>query len=138
MRIISQRQRVEVVNYFMEWDLPDSSVVGKVQGYSFESDKNGHIIMDELAPEGLANLRKCQVSGVLSTVDRFVSHYWQGTVIKCDCGRVSELYDAMTNHCDCGRWYNGQGQQLSHPSQWGEETGERFNDAGQYVGGGDD
>lgn len=51
----------------------------------------------------------------------------------CDCGRVVYLDDPMTNHCACGAFYNGSGQRLAHPSQWGEETGERFTDYGSEI-----
>ena len=54
-------------------------------------------------------------------------------VIECDCGRELPLEDAMTNECECGRFYNGGGQALSHPRHWGEETGERFDDHGGLV-----
>jgi len=53
--------------------------------------------------------------------------------ITCDCGEKLELYDPMTNECECGRFYNGFGQRLSHPRNWGEETGESFDDHGNYV-----
>lgn len=52
---------------------------------------------------------------------------------ECTCGRTVVLDDPMTNECGCGRFYNGSGQALAHPSQWGEETGERFDDRGNQV-----
>ncbi len=41
----------------------------------------------------------------------------------CACGRYVEL-DGFTCPCDCGRDYNGSGQELAPRAQWGEETGE--------------
>jgi hypothetical protein len=60
----------------------------------------------------------------------------QGTLartITCACGEELELDDPMTNRCACGQFYNGSGQRLSHPKNWGEETGESFDDFGNYV-----
>lgn len=55
--------------------------------------------------------------------------------LKCDCGRKHEdIRLAEDVQCMCGRMYNGSGQALAHPSQWGEETGERFGDDGSYLG----
>ena len=34
------------------------------------------------------------------------------THILCDCGRDLELWDSNNNECDCGRLYNGGGQQV--------------------------
>ena len=55
---------------------------------------------------------------------------------ECDyCGSTVMLPDGMTNRCqNCGEFYNGAGQQLAHPSQWGEETGESFDDFGNQTG----
>ena len=47
-------------------------------------------------------------------------------VMRCDCGQEVWLYSVWSNECDCGLCYNGSGQQLAPRSQWGEETGERF------------
>lgn len=57
---------------------------------------------------------------------------------KCHCGRQVHL-DRSDYRCPCGQWYNAFGQRLAPPSQWGEETGERFDERGNYViGSGDD
>jgi hypothetical protein len=62
-------------------------------------------------------------------------------IIECEqCSKPLEL-DTMTNQCTCGTFYNGFGQRLAPPSQWGYETGEHFGDDGQYLyreGGEDD
>lgn len=47
--------------------------------------------------------------------------------IRC-CG-VELVCDAFTNTCDhCGADYNFAGQMLAPRSQWGEETGESWQD----------
>jgi hypothetical protein len=53
--------------------------------------------------------------------------------IKCTCGRSLTLSDSMTNQCECGQFWNGCGQRLSSPRNWGEETGEAFDDRGGYI-----
>jgi hypothetical protein len=50
------------------------------------------------------------------------------------CEKELCLNDGMTNRCECGVFYNGAGQQLAPPSQWGWETGETFNDDGVQIG----
>ena len=61
----------------------------------------------------------------------------------CACGRTVEFAAGGDNglgdvKCACGQWYNGSGQALRDPCEWGEETGEQFDDGGCYVGGGDE
>ena len=62
-------------------------------------------------------------------------------LVKCHCGRTHKLEKenwAGDSKCECGQWYNAFGQKLNPPSQWGEETGERFDEDGGYIGGGED
>ncbi len=55
------------------------------------------------------------------------------------CGESFLILNPMGDHCEiCGQWYNFGGQLLRPPREWGEETGERFGDEGEYLGGGDD
>lgn len=61
----------------------------------------------------------------------------------CTCGRKVEFSTGGDNgmgdvKCACGQWYNVSGQALRPPREWGEETGERFDDEGDYIGGGDE
>lgn len=50
------------------------------------------------------------------------------------CGTHTKLESPWSNECPgCGAMYNGMGQSLSDPSQWGEETGESFSENGLYV-----
>ena len=58
--------------------------------------------------------------------------------VRCVCGLILQLEDPMTNQCTCGQFYNGCGQRLSHPRNWGEETGEQYSDDGSYVVGSGD
>lgn len=48
-------------------------------------------------------------------------------VVKCFCGE--EVYcSSFTNPCDCGADYNFNGSLLAPRDQWGEETGENWQD----------
>jgi len=59
--------------------------------------------------------------------------HYEPPIIKCTCSRHLTLHSSLSNKCECGRFYNGSGQLLSHPRNWGEETGERFDDNGQLI-----
>lgn len=48
-------------------------------------------------------------------------------VAECSCGAEVVCF-SFTNTCDCGRDYNFSGQLLEDRSQWGEETGENWQD----------
>lgn len=61
-------------------------------------------------------------------VRKFEHSHRIAAVGKCECGRKVELWNAMTNTCDCGREYNGSGQELAPRHQWGEETGEHWSE----------
>jgi len=65
-----------------------------------------------------------------------VNGYSYPAQFKCECGLIWDAYGDW--HCDCDRWYNAFGQKLNPPSMWGWETGERFDDNGNYIAGGDD
>jgi len=74
---------------------------------------------------------KCKDKNVKSAVTEHevdVLKYVKGTnEIKC-CGRWMQC-NSFTNTCDqCGKDYNGAGQELAPRSQWGEETGETASD----------
>ena len=59
-------------------------------------------------------------------------------IMKCVCGEHLEVYSSGDVNCPkCDRWFNFVGQELRPPCEWGEETGERFDDFGNYIGGGD-
>ena len=87
-----------------------------------------------------------QATGPRVLVDQGVqecrhSHFDRGAV-RCGCGNYHELHDANgmgDSRCDfCDQWRNASGQELEPPCNWGEDTGERFGDDGQYLGGGDE
>ena len=40
--------------------------------------------------------------------------------IQCDCGRRVYIPN-ITNICECGKYYNGFGQELAPPEEWDED-----------------
>ena len=69
-----------------------------------------------------------------STIDGTILNV-RRVIVKC-CGEEMICED-FTNTCDiCGRDYNSAGQELAPRSQWGEETGETWQDC--YHGSLDD
>ncbi len=51
----------------------------------------------------------------------------EAQIIECECKAQIQLWDSWANGCDqCGREYNGSGQELAPREFWGEETGETF------------
>lgn len=135
MTIISRSHVVETVVYCREYVNADG-----IGGYSFDCDANGIVDKDSLAPEALENYLRCEngTDGIkFVEVAEYRNRYREPMVIKCYCGQELEVPE-FTNKCDCGRFYNSFGQELCHPSNWGEDTGERFSDEGQYIGGGED
>ena len=107
----------------------------KNTGYQFECDEVGRLLTTA-SPGTMGSFAMC-LRDPSKFKDRGVSkETWFERippVLACDCGVSLELEDPMTNRCSCGQLYNGSGQRLSHPSHWGEETGERFADDGSQI-----
>lgn len=130
---LNRAEWVETPNHELSFRYADSSC-----GFRFPCDEKGNVNVDALAPEARCNYEKCLANThdkpvVNEGVVVWVSRYKTPAKIRCDCGSPLELVDSMTNECGCGRFYNGSGQALSHPSQWGEETGERFDARGNPI-----
>lgn len=119
---------------FFEW--PD----GRGAGYSFDCDEHGNVDTSKLAPAGLDSFTKCRANSfdkpiLPGRIERREYTEKVYAIIQCTaCEAELELTDCMTNRCGCGAFYNGSGQRLAHPSQWGEETGERFDANGNQIG----
>ena len=112
-------------------------------GVSFQCDENGVILnplsLTEAAINNLVDAMFSKNYGPLK-VSSFFRTIRHPSIIICNyCRSEVILFDAMTNQCEvCKQFYNGSGQQLAHPSQWGYDTGENFNENGEYVGGGEE
>lgn len=120
MEIISKRRAVKVENWARDFTWNTESGAG----FSFPCDRQGNLLMDKIPSTGRGNLQGC-LSGEYDVTPQSVkdySHtYYEPACGKCDCGRIVELFDPMTNTCDCGLEYNCVGQLLAPRSQWGDE-----------------
>lgn len=119
--ITKPRTHVDAVAYSrsFEWrDMPGA-------GFGFDCDANG--VIAPLNPVAAESLRKC-LSGENDVIDRGIEERrWTYTIPaegRCVCGRTVAL-DGDTD-CDCGRIYNGAGQELAPRHMWGDDTGETF------------
>jgi hypothetical protein len=121
--------------HHQEWSLHYDYVNCPGSGYSFPCDQQGNVLMDQMMPAGLESLKECRRDEEMEpreftgpVIVRYAHSSWQPTSGKCDCGRQVFLYG--DTKCECGRWYNAVGQELRPPREWGEDTGERFDDTG--------
>ena len=133
-KTIRERDYIVVTNYIQEFEIE------KGWGYSFACDSTGKVVDKDL--ERFTRFRDTlqDDKGKPLTylgMKSWETGYWENAIIECRCGAHVELEG--DSECEsCGRWYNSGGQTLRPPSQWGEETGEYFDDYGHYVGGGDE
>ena len=127
LKIISHGQQVVKESYFIsyEWvERPGS-------GFDFPCNMQGEINFNDMVPEALENYKKCEsdeYAVIYRGLQRHEHSYWEPTVAICYCGEEITL-ESNTNECEhCNQLYNSAGQQLSDPSNWGEETGEHPSD----------
>ena len=127
MQIISTRQRVTNVEYWLEFEYNDCPGAG----FGFDCDENGSIDFNNLSSVALANLNLCLCDSdniSYAGIRKHVHTYMESAVGRCDCGEKVYL-DGFTNTCDrCETDYNQNGQRLASRSCWGEETGESLSD----------
>lgn len=95
-------------------------------GFATDCDKDGNILEPDKWSEKVAEWKADP-----DLVDRGIQESYRSWVepmhIRCDCGREIVIHNDATD-CECGRWYNLYGQELSPPHCWGEETGEDYRD----------
>ena len=131
MKLISQRQRITDVEYFLEFDVNDCPGAG----FGFDCDERGNVDFSALSPAALANLDLCLCGSdniSYAGIRKHVHIYIQPAIGLCSCGDQVSL-DGFTNTCDnCGADYNQSGQRLAPRSHWGEETGEHWSDIVRY------
>lgn len=130
-RIIRYRDRIETVAYSLFFPVHSAG-----HGYGFDCDAQGNVDADKLNPAARANFEMCKRDHAgIAIVQTIRGHDIEPGLMKCDCGRTHEIWDHHDITCEkCGRSYNSAGQQLAHPSQWGEETGETAGDYWRGVG----
>lgn len=125
LNITKRRQRVTQVQFERKFDWQGETN----WGFGFPCDVQGTVDVSKLAPEGAANYRACLTGSVdgRPVVDRGIvsweNHYYEPAEGRCVCGRTVVLENAMDNDCDCGRIYNGFGQELAPRAQWEENDG---------------
>jgi hypothetical protein len=108
-------------------------------GFSFDCDRQGNVLPNDLNPDHWETLAACQSGSIdgraihCAGVKDYSSDVAVPAVGRCSsCGRAVELFDPLTNACEgCGALYNGFGQELAPQSQW-EET---WDQDGQYAWG---
>ena len=128
MNNYTPRKLVESVVYFLHFDTPAR------QSFDVPCGPEGQVALDLLHPAARENYENCLAAGLRGSVRKVDVTHWEPASGQCNgCHAVLVLDDPMTNRCDCGRFYNGSGQELCHPSLWGEETGERFDDDGGPI-----
>lgn len=129
MKIIKNRERVEVIQYSHNFEWSDGG------GFSFPCNEKGEIDLHSMTSAAKINYDMCLAgtsgSGRPITdmgVERYEHSYPSHAVGLCGCGE--EVYlTGFTNTCDgCNADYNMSGQLLADRSQWGEETNESLSD----------
>lgn len=95
-------------------------------GYAFDCDKDGNL-SDELTDCANGNYRECMAHPekfpyLWNKVCKHTRTYTDEAHGTCDCGREVYLYNQYMGacECECGRWYNLFGQELSPPTAWEE------------------
>lgn len=133
--IIKRSERVTTTTYYRMYEWVDQPGAG----FSFPSDENGNVNLEELQPPGLANWNACQPGGeydgriVDLGVQESVNRYTEPAELQCDCGATVLLQPQggidLGSDCErCGRIYNLSGQLLRPREEWGEDTGETWSD----------
>lgn len=120
--IIEQGRRVEKEEFARTFTYKDDPHAGK----QFDCDKDGKL--EPMTPSQkqawewvMEHLELFNDKGVV----RFAWTYWQPAKIHCHCGDEFYLPDSLENECDnCGRLYNGFGQELAPREQWEERWDE--------------
>lgn len=100
-----------------------SRVLNRLDGSGYAFDCNEAGVLQTVTEEHIQGLLDKDRTLEDEGVKCFVWHYRQPAIGECECGREVDLA-GFTNECECGRLYNWAGQELCHPSLWGEETGE--------------
>ena len=122
LTITRKRERITTTEYSRNFDWRGHTG----WGFGFSSDADGNVDESKLAPEGLANYRAC-LNGTHDVVDRGVQVYTHSYTHpaegRCVCRRLVVLDEDTRGEgidCECGRIYNGVGQELAPRAQWEE------------------
>jgi hypothetical protein len=119
LTILSRGERKYSTSQYLHFDRGDGS------GYCFDltADATTPVFEDPDGP-GIKNFALCAL-GVMPTItgyhfEEYTNSWWEPTVGRCACGRevVLEGDHGHGIDCECGRIYNGSGQELAPRSQW--------------------
>lgn len=131
MEIVQERWTEHLESFSLHYEYDDEPG----WGFGFECDSEGNVDTENMNPAALENYTACLRGEVKGTKVHFVkiSHdkwtYTWPRIIRCRCGEEVVLRHHFTNTCDeCGRDFDGSGNELAPRSQWGEETGEHYTD----------
>lgn len=127
MKIIKHRTPWSNVGYEKMYGIKPKSL-----HYSFSCNEQGEVDESKLHPAAVENYNACK-NGTktfngqpieLLEIKRFEQEGYDPAVGICDkCEAKIELYDPMTNTCDCGAEYNGSGQRLEDRRLWDDTDG---------------
>ena len=130
MEIIRRSECRVIKRHFVDYH--EGTIQPATLRFTFELDSQGVPILTN--PAARFNYDWCvKATKMVPELRDFDDIERRPMAIRCECGSELELYDPMTNECGCGRFFNGSGQALSHPSNWGKETGESFDDHGTQI-----
>jgi hypothetical protein len=114
--IIRQRERLTVEQYALLFKWEDDPHAG----FNFPCDKDGNILVNDLADAAIDNLAKCfdgTYDVIYEGIENQSYNYSEPAILKCNCGNRVYL-DGFTNTCDkCHADYNMSGQRLASRSQ---------------------
>ena len=108
----------------VSWRLNYTLTFHRGAGWSFDCDEKGNINESKLTKAGKSNLDMCRNGQYtvdppeISKRDRI---YYSPMVIQCQCGKTLAVSDSWENPCECGRNYDGSGNELAPRALWGDE-----------------
>jgi hypothetical protein len=132
LKITHDRHRRLIEEFSLDW----TDKANPNCGAGFPCDRNGNIDEASLAPAGRDNLAYHRAhpelfdGPFLRDWSRYVAEPARGICPHCG---TEVVLDGDVSCDGCGQWYNTFGQELVPPSMWGEDTGERFDNAGNCI-----
>lgn len=85
--------------------------------WGFPCNEQGEVDREKMTDVAWANYQKCLVNPELFSEVEVTERNYTERIGKCSCGREVYLYG--DTYCECGKLYNGFGQELRDPKYWG-------------------
>jgi len=119
-QIIKERQSVSIP--MRELYFHAKGIVG-YGGCAFKCTEDGYPIFTNDAQRKTYNEALLNLKGEYDkpVIRHYSIQHTQNAVIRCECGKESELYSHHLGACQCpycGRWHNLFGQELIDPYFW--------------------